>query len=118
VDRFVGAEFDYKGGELTTEPFTFEGNRLSLNVDTGAMGDGRVSILKPDGTPYPGFEAKDCDIVNGDWFDKIVGWSRGKNDVSSLAGKPVRLRFEMRGATLYAFQFVRAEDSAAAGGAN
>ena len=34
-----------------------------------------------------------------------VGWG-DKSDVSALAGKPVRLRFEMRSAKLYAFQFV------------
>ncbi|MDO8587009.1 MAG: hypothetical protein Q7T82_08205 [Armatimonadota bacterium] len=115
-DRFVGAEFDYKGGTLTTEPFTFQGNRLSLNVDTGGMGEGRVAFLTADGKPLPGFDTKDCDIVNGDWFDKTVSWNRGKNDVSSLAGKPVRLRFEMRGAVLYALQFIRALESAAPGG--
>lgn len=109
IDRFVGAEFNYTGGSITTKPFTFEGNRLSLNADTGAMGEGRVAILDAYGKPIPGFEMKDCDIVSGDWLDKIVSWSHGKNDVSSLAGKTIRLQFDMRGATLYAFQFVNAQ---------
>jgi hypothetical protein len=107
IDRFVGAEFEYTGGTITTAPFIFEGNRLSLNVDTGGMGEGRVGILDADGKPIPGFQVRDCDIVNGDWFDKIVSWNRGKNDVSSLAGKTIRLQFDMRGATLFAFQFVK-----------
>jgi len=104
-DRFVGAEFEYTGGSITTDPFIFEGNALTLNVDTGGMGEGRVGILKADGTPLPVFTIQDCDIVNGDWFDKVVTWKRGNSDVSSLSGQAVRLRFEMRGATLYAFQF-------------
>ena len=77
---------------------------LTLNVDTGGMGEGRVGILKADGTPLPVFTIQDCDIVNGDWFDKVVTWKE-KSDVSSLSGQAVRLHFEMRGATLYAFQF-------------
>ena len=105
-DRFVGANFEYTGGTMTTSPFTFDGNRLSLNVDTGGMGEGRVGILKADGTSYPGFEVGNCDIINGDWLNKTVSWNLGQNDVSSLAGKTIKLRFEMRGATLYAQQFV------------
>ncbi len=35
---------------------------------------------------------------------KVLSW-KGKTEVSSLAGKPVRLHFRMRSASLYAFQF-------------
>ncbi|MGI8965042.1 MAG: hypothetical protein ACR2H1_03020, partial [Limisphaerales bacterium] len=105
ADRFVGAEFDYTGGTITSAPFIFQGNRLTLNVDTGALGEGRVSILDADGKSIPGFSLEDCDILNGDHFDKVVSW-KSREDVSSLAGKVVRLRLAMRGTKLYAFQFV------------
>ena len=108
ADRFVGAEFDYAGGTITTAPFIFEGNRLTLNVDTGALGEGRVGILHEDGKPAPGFSLEECDLLNGDHFDKFVSW-KSRADVSSLAGKAVRLRMAMRGTRLYAFQFNQRE---------
>jgi hypothetical protein len=42
--------------------------------------------------------------VNGDYLKKVVEWGKG-NDVSSLTQKAIRLRFEMRGAKLFGFQF-------------
>lgn len=105
LHRFVGAEFDYEGGSIVTEPLIFKGNRLVLNVDTGAMGEGHVALLNVDGKPIKNFSAKDCDIINCDWLEKTVSWRFGDKDVGALAGKPIRLEFKMRGARLYAFQF-------------
>ena len=42
--------------------------------------------------------------LTGDHIEKIVQW-KTDGDVSSRAGKPTRLRFEMKNASLYAFQF-------------
>jgi hypothetical protein len=106
ADRFVAAEFDYGGGTITTEPFEFTGEQLSLNLGTGAVGEARVGILNADGSAIAGFAASDCDIINGDFLDRRVTWKK-EADVSELAGKPIRLRFEMRGTQLFAFQFVR-----------
>ncbi|MDO8587008.1 MAG: hypothetical protein Q7T82_08200 [Armatimonadota bacterium] len=106
IDGFVSADFDYKGGSLVTAPFTFTGGSLRLNVNTSASGEGRVAILDETDKQIPGFTIKDCDYVNGDYPAKQITW-KGKSGVSSLAGKPVRLRFEMRGAKLYAFQFTQ-----------
>jgi hypothetical protein len=36
----------------------------------------------------------------------VVKW-QGRSDVGPLAGRPVRLRFVMRSAKLYAFQFAK-----------
>ncbi|MBI3921584.1 MAG: hypothetical protein HY318_09225 [Armatimonadetes bacterium] len=104
IDGFVSADFAYAGGGLTTAPFTFEGNCLMLNLNTSAAGEGRVALLDAEGKPLAGYTIEECDFINGDYLSKPVSW-RGKADVSSLAGKPARLRFEMRGAKLYAFQF-------------
>jgi hypothetical protein len=35
----------------------------------------------------------------------VVAW-KGGEDVSSLAGKPVKLRFRLKDADLFSFQFV------------
>lgn len=109
IDGFVSADFDYTGGTLTTRPFTFEGKHLLLNVNTSASGEGRVALLDESGKELPGFAASDCRIINGDFLDKKVQWADGASDVSRLAGKPVRLRFDMRGAKLYSFRFAAAE---------
>ena len=44
--------------------------------------------------------------VGGNFLDQAVYW-KGKPDVSSLAGRPVRLLFKLKRAKLYAFQFTR-----------
>lgn len=36
LDGFVATEAAYTGGMLTTRPLRFHGNRLKLNIDTGA----------------------------------------------------------------------------------
>jgi hypothetical protein len=104
IDGFVSADFAYKGGCLTTEPLAFEGNRLTLNLNTSASGEARVAILSAEGEPLGGYRIEDCRVINGDYLAKVVTW-KGGHDVSALAGKPVRLRFEMRSTKLYAFQF-------------
>ena len=43
-------------------------------------------------------------VIFGDALDRVVTW-KGGNDVSRLAGQPVRLRFVLRDADLYALQF-------------
>lgn len=104
LDGFVSASFDYAGGTLVTPPMTFQGTRLELNLDTAAGGMGRVEILDAGGAPIPGFTLLDADPLNGNSVRMVASWN-GKQDLSALAGKPVRLRFKMRGAHLYAFQF-------------
>jgi len=113
IDGFVSADFAYGGGTLVTEPLLFEGNSLGLNVNTSASGEGRVAILEADGTPIPEFTIDACRIINGDYLDKVVAW-RGEADVSELAGRPVRLHFEMRGTKLYSFRFGQRDLAAAA----
>jgi hypothetical protein len=52
----------------------------------------------------PGYGIEDCDALEGNRLAQTVTW-RGKADVEGSQGRPVRLRFEGRGAKLYAFQF-------------
>ena len=56
------------------------------------------------GKPIEGYAKEDCDEVVGNYVAKTITW-RGNQDVSKLAGKPVRLHILMRNAKLYAFQF-------------
>jgi hypothetical protein len=93
---------------LVTKPLTFTGNRLRLNVDTDAAGCAQVGFLDERGQPIPGYSVQDCVYVNGDAVDYAVEWLEKGQDVSSLAGKTVRVSFELHGAKLYAMQFHQA----------
>jgi hypothetical protein len=53
-----------------------------------------------------GFEMQNCPEIFGDKIEGIVRWRNGE-DVSTLAGKPVRMRVRLRDAHLYAFHFTR-----------
>ena len=57
-----------------------------------------------DGKPIPGFAVDDCLEIIGDEITRTVAWKNGE-DLSSLAGRPVRLRFVMHDADLYALRF-------------
>jgi len=104
-DGFISADASYDGGEFTTPPVTFAGSRLELNLDGSAGGWLQVEMLTPNGTPVKGRELAACDTLRGNSTAKSVTW-RGEQDVSALAGRPVRLRFVMRSMKLFAFQFV------------
>jgi len=104
LDGFVSADAAYEGGELTTPPIVFAGRRLELNINCSAAGDARVEIQDADGQSIEGFTLTQADLLRGNSLRGAVTWG-GKADVSQLAGRPVRLRFVMRAAKLYAFQF-------------
>jgi len=104
LDGFVSVEAPLSGGELLTPPLTFSGRRLLLNMSTSAAGGVRVELQDPDGAALPGYALADCDEVFGDDLARPVSW-QGNPDLSALAAQPVRLRFELRDADLYALQF-------------
>ncbi len=106
LDGFVSVNAPMSGGELVTKLFRFDGRRLCLNFATSAAGGLRVEIQRPDGQPVPGFALADCSEVFGDSLDRAVTWKNG-TDVSSLSGQPVRLRFVLKDADLYALQFAK-----------
>lgn len=134
LDGFVSADSPYER-EVTvmTRPFTFDGNHLELNIDTGALGYALVGILDEKGKPIPGFESDNCIWINGNYVTHKVEWlnpdadlsevsAQGANemrystvnidnatvsDLNSLAGKTIRLQLRMRGTSLYAMQFAK-----------
>lgn len=106
IDGFVSAKTRNEQGELVTRPFTFEGKRLSLNVATSGFGWVKVELQDAEGKPIEGYTLKDADIIYGDSLDRTVGW-QGKQDVSELTGKSLRMRFVMRETDLYSFKFER-----------
>jgi hypothetical protein len=104
LDGFVSASAPMAGGELVTRPLTFTGKRLLVNFASSAAGDLRVEIQDAAGRPLSGFSLDDCPPLFGDALERPVTW-KGGGDVSTLAGKPIRVRFALRDADLYAIQF-------------
>lgn len=119
-DRFVsfeGARFSDEAArkpysQVVTRSFTFSGSQLHLNlqanlyVGAGVSGpcEVRVEILEPTHHVMSGFGFEDCDPLSQGGLDQVVSW-KGRRDLSKLAGKPIKLRFHFRNASLYAFQF-------------
>jgi len=58
------------------------------------------------GRPIPGFVLDDSVYIGGDFTVIEAEWLEGGKDLSRLAGRPDRLAFKVRGARLYAIQFV------------
>jgi len=105
VDGFVSAYAPFSGGEIVTRPIVFDGGNLSLNLETSGAGSLQVEIQDPEGAPIDGYALDDCPEVFGDEIDYVVRWNERCGDVRPLAGRPVRLRFVLKDADLYAFQF-------------
>ena len=104
MDGFVSLAAPMAGGELLTKPITFSGDKLNLNFSTSAAGSVWVEIQDLDGQPIPGFTLAECEPLFGDTLDREITWQHG-SDVSNLQHRPVRLRFVLKDADVYSYQF-------------
>lgn len=104
MDGFASIHAPMKGGEVITKPVVFKGSNLALNFSSSAAGEIRVEILDENEDPIPNFALEDCDPVFGDAIERKVRW-KGSSDVSALAGKTIQLRFKLKDADFYSFQF-------------
>jgi len=104
LDGFMSADAGSHPGHLTTKPLTFEGDRLVVNVHA-PNGRFTAELLASDGAALPGFDKTRCDPFTGDAIRHTVTWG-GRSSVSQHQGKPVRVRFHLRNAKLYAYTFV------------
>jgi hypothetical protein len=107
LDGFVSVYAPMSGGEMVTKPITFDGDELRVNFATSAAGTLRVELQDASGQPLPGYTLEDCDEQFGDSVDRKVTW-KDQSNLSALAGQPVRLRFELQDADLFAYQFTTA----------
>ena len=105
LDGFVSVWAPMSGGELITRPLIFHGSRLSINFSTSAAGHIRVEVQTVDGQPVKGLSLDDCYEIFGDSVQWVVVWKE-RTDLSQLAGQPIRLRFVLHDADLYAIQFL------------
>ena len=103
-DGFVSVAAPLSGGWLVTKPILFDGEQLRINFETSAAGSLQIEIQDAQGEPVPGFTLAECPSLFGNSTDYTVEW-KSKAKLSDLAGTPVRLRFVLKDADLYAFQF-------------
>lgn len=94
-----------ESGSFSTLPLAFSGRRLLLNVQTLRVGQVLTEIADEKGQPLPGRSFSEADPITGDYFDVPVTW-KGEADLGHETDQPVILRFRMRAAKLFAFEFV------------
>jgi hypothetical protein len=104
TDGFISIHAPFEGGELITKPLVFAGKKLVINFATSAGGQIRVELQDESGRPLDAFKLEQSKPLIGDSIEHPVRWIGG-NDVSALAGKPVRLRFVMSDADLFSLRF-------------
>ena len=110
-DGFASLDADAQGGTLTTRSVKFSGKYLFVNADATG-GELTAEVLGENGKPLAGLSAADCVAVRADATKLAIVW---KGDLSATAGKPVRFRFALKNAKLFAF-WVSREKSGVSGG--
>lgn len=101
LDGFMSVE-TAMAGAMTTKPLVFFGDTLEINADArdGAI---RIEALDAEGKPLAGFGKDDCDAITTDSVRHVASW-KGNPDCHLLQGQPIRLRFHLQNAKLYAFE--------------
>jgi hypothetical protein len=105
TDRLASVNAPFGGGEFVTKPLIFSGKNLVLNFSTSVAGSVRVELQKAFGDPIPGYALADAVEMVGNEIERAVSWKKG-SDMSVASGVPVRLRFVMKEADVYALRFV------------
>lgn len=112
-DGFASMDAGEKTETLTTRPLVFKGKHLFINSDA-AGGEIRVDVLQADGKPLDLLTHRRCIPVTTNRTLQPVRWAEAF-DLSSVAGKPVRFRFQLTNAKLYSF-WVSPDESGASYG--
>lgn len=99
LDGFFSWHADYTPGHVVTHPIVFEGNMLSINFATSALGYVQIRLLDVDGNLIEGY---DSGKLFGDSVDRIVDF---KNSLGELARKKIRMEIAMSDAEFYSFKF-------------
>jgi len=100
-DGFVHIEASYDGGTLVTQPIVLRSLDLRVNVSS-SFGSLQVQLLDGEGRPVADYT---CPPVIADGVDVPVTWT-GDRKPTVWLNRPVRLRFTLKNARLYAFRTV------------
>ncbi|MBN2023034.1 MAG: hypothetical protein JW809_09600 [Pirellulales bacterium] len=112
-DGFASLDAGEAEGSLVTRPVRFRGKRLFVNLDA-PNGQLLAEVLDRQGNVIEPFTKAHCEPTSGDKTLAEVRW-KGIEDLSAVAGKPVRFRFSLKKGSLYAF-WVSPEASGASHG--
>lgn len=99
-------------GFFATPIIKFKGRQLKLNLKTAKTGEVKVEVIGIRNWVYkkkieelvPGRNFDDCDPIDGDHISHTVTW-KGNPDLGHAEDQAVYLRFKLRSAKLYAFDF-------------
>lgn len=100
-DGFASMEAGRNPGALLTRPVRFNGSHLFVNVDV-PEGLLRAEITDVSSAPIAPFTLANSVPVRADRTKQLVQW-RGVSDLSAVAGKRVRIRFELQNGKLFSF---------------
>ena len=100
LDGFVSLDADVEGGVVETVPLQIPNGGLEINADASG-GQVGVEVLTADGQVQPGFSMDDCVPLTTDSIRHSVQW---KSATLADAAQPLRLRFVLNRARLYAFR--------------
>ena len=102
IDGFVSIDAGTETGTLTTRPLVFLGDTLVVNANAKG-GSLVVEALDAKGNAIKGFSAGDCQPITGDSVRHVVKW-KGNPDCHLLQARPIKLRFYIKKAKLFAFE--------------
>ena len=100
-DGFASLNASFDGGRVTTRPFTLAGDELWINAKAD-YGHLTVELLDEEERVIPGYAATDDLAVVEDGVAVPVRW-RDDRKLRELGDRPVRLRFTLNNARLYAY---------------
>ena len=100
LDGFVSLDADSEGGVVETVPLRLPSGELEVNADA-ASDTVSVEVLTVNGEVQPGFSASDCEVLRGDSVRHRVRWL---GVTLAQAQQPLRLRFVLKNAKLYAYR--------------
>lgn len=102
LDGFVSVAAGDAPGTLTTRPLVILGDTLEVNADATG-GSLTVEALDAEGNTIAGFGSADCAPITTDSVRHTARW-KDQADCHLLQGRPIRLRFHLHNAKLYAFE--------------
>ncbi len=111
-DGFASLDANDKGGALTTRPVKFMGEHLFVNADA-AGGELVAEVIDENGKVLEGLSAAECIAVRADKTKQAIVWKSSR--LAAAVGKPVRFRFHLKNARMFAF-WVSKEKTGASNG--
>ncbi|UUO07843.1 hypothetical protein M4951_05900 [Blastopirellula sp. J2-11] len=96
LDGFVALHAGQDGGQVTTKPLQYAGEKLLLNYVVPNEGELEIDVLDQTGTVIGVSQP-----IAGDAIDAEVNWRLDPN----LSGGVIQLRFRMKNADMFSFRF-------------